>query len=97
MKKKKVILLGFPNPVRMRDKSYVIGKLYERASANPFVSGKTYEEYCEYLCLQIREHGNVYVNPADTQKIYDELKSMGWIKVISAVIIAITSSHIAIS
>jgi len=45
MKKKKVILLGFPNPVRMRDKSYVIGKLYERASANPFVSGKTYEEY----------------------------------------------------
>ena len=88
MKKKKVILLGFPSPVRMRDKSYVIRKLYERASSNPFVSGKSYDEYREYLCSQIREHGDI---------IYDELKSMGWIKVVSAVLLAITSSHIAVS
>ncbi len=97
MKKKKVILLGFPSPVRMRDKSYVIRKLYERASSNPFVSGKSYDEYREYLCSQIREHGDVDVHPDNVDIIYDELKSMGWIKVVSAVLLAITSSHIAVS
>ena len=30
-KKKKVVVLGFPNPIRMRDKSYVLQKIYDKA------------------------------------------------------------------
>jgi hypothetical protein len=52
MKDKKVILLGFPNPVKMRNKEYVLEKLYEKAKSNPFIHGKTFEEYREFLCVQ---------------------------------------------
>jgi|TARA_R110002020_G_scaffold58750_5_gene160984 hypothetical protein len=97
MKDKKIILLGFPNPIRMRNKEYVLKKLYERASNNPFIHGKTFEEYREFLCLQIKDFGDIDVDSTDTDKIYDSLKSMGWIKVISAVVIAVISAHTAIS
>ena len=96
-KKKKVILLGFPNPIRMKNKRYVLEKLYDRAQTNPFVNGKTFEEYTEFLCTQIKDFGGRDVSPGDTEEIYDALKSMGWIKVVSAVLIAVISAHTAIS
>ena len=97
MKGKKVILLGFPNPIKMRNKEYVLEKLYEKAKSNPFIHGKTFEEYREFLCVQIKDFGDIEVDSRDTDKIYDSLKSMGWIKVINAVVLAIISSHTAIS
>jgi len=97
VRKKKVILLGFPNPVRMRDKGYVLSKLYDRAQKNPFIEGKTYEEYREFLCSQIKDFGDAEVHPEDTEAIYNNLKRMGWIKVVSAVLLAVVQSHTAIS
>ena len=97
MVKKKVALLGFPNPIRMKDKGYVLSKLYERAQKNPFIEGKTYEEYRKFLCSQIKDFGDVEVHYENTDAIYDNLKRMGWIKVVSAVLIAVIQSHTAIS
>ena len=97
MKNKKVILLGFPNPIRMKNKRYVLEKLYERAQTNPFVNGKTFEEYTKFLCTQIKDFEGKDVEPDNIDEIYDTLKSMGWIKVISAVLIAVISAHTAIS
>ena len=37
------------------------------------------------------------IEPDDTDEIYDTLKSMGWIKVVSAVLIAVISAHTAIA
>ena len=96
-KKKKVILLGFPNPVKMKDKGYVLEKLYERAKTNPFIHGKTFDEYREFLCMQIKDFDGREISPDNTDEIYDSLKSMGWIKVVSAVLIAIISAHTAIA
>tara|TARA_R110000824_G_scaffold272742_2_gene461253 strand:+ start:1661 stop:1954 length:294 start_codon:yes stop_codon:yes gene_type:complete len=97
MKNKKVILLGFPNPIRMKDKGYVLEKLYDRAQTNPFINGRTFEEYREFLCKQIKDFEGKDVEPSDTDEIYDTLKSMGWIKVVSAVLIAVISAHTAIA
>tara|TARA_R100000742_G_C4278130_1_gene100630 strand:+ start:2054 stop:2347 length:294 start_codon:yes stop_codon:yes gene_type:complete len=97
MKNKKVILLGFPNPIRMKNKKYVLERLYDRAQSNPFISGKTFDEYREFLCKQIKEFEGKDIEPDDTDEIYDTLKSMGWIKVVSAVLIAVISAHTAIA
>jgi|TARA_R110000824_G_scaffold88230_5_gene217023 hypothetical protein len=97
MKKKKVILLGFPSPIRMRNKGYVIEKLYSRARTNPFIYGKTYQQYREFLCNQIKDFSDKDIDHNDEGLIYDNLKSMGWIKIVSAVLIAVVSDHIAIS
>ena len=47
--------------------------------------------------MQIKDFDGKIVDDKDSDEIYDSLKSMGWIKVISAVIIAVISSHTAIS
>tara|TARA_R100000234_G_C4859722_1_gene118636 strand:- start:212 stop:508 length:297 start_codon:yes stop_codon:yes gene_type:complete len=96
-KNKKVILVGFPNPIRMKDKGYVLEKLYERAKRNPFIHDKTFDEYREFLCMQIKDFDGRDVSPNNTDEIYDSLKSMGWIKVVSAVLIAVISAHTAIA
>lgn len=97
MKKKKVILVGFPNPIKMKSKKYILEKLYERAVKNPFIVDKTFEEYMEFLSHNIKDFGNRRVEPDDVDGIYDALKSMGWIKVISAVLVAVISAHTAIA
>ena len=97
MNNKKVILVGFPNPIRMKNKEYVLEKLYSRAKSNPFIHGKTFDEYRTFLCMQIKDFDGKIVDDKDSDEIYDSLKSMGWIKVVSAVIIAVISSHTAIS
>jgi len=51
----------------------------------------------EFLSHNIKDFGNRKVEPDDVDGIYDALKSMGWIKVISAVLVAVISAHTAIA
>ena len=92
-KKKKVVVLGFPNPFRMRDKSYVLQKIYDRAKTNPFIADMTYDDYLKFLCAEIEKEseGSVKLNPGATDSIYNELKRMGWIRVISRVLMAVST------
>ena len=46
---KKVILIGLPNPIKLKSKKYIIETLYNRAKKNPFLNGYSYEEYLEFL------------------------------------------------
>ena len=97
MDKKKVILVGFPNPIRLKSKDYVLRKIYSRAKNNPFIDGKTFDEYKEFLCSQIKDFSDIEVDSQNDNEIYDALKSIGWIKVVNAFVLAVISSHTAIS
>ena len=55
---KKVILLGFPDAIKLKSKKYIIETLYNRAKKNPFLADKTYEEYIEFLLIQIDTLGS---------------------------------------
>ena len=88
--KKKVILIGFPNPIKLKSKKYVIKKLYERAKKNPFLANSSYDEYLEFLQKQIKELGNtdVYINEEDAESnLYDALKRIKWLKVVNAFVV----------
>jgi len=91
---KKVILLGFRNPIKKKSKSYVLNTLYKRAKKNPFIQNKSYEEYLEYLKSQI-EFFDGDVDLPDEDSIYDSLKRIGWIKVLGS-IIAVVSSNLGV-
>jgi hypothetical protein len=95
--KKKVILLGFPDPVKMKSKKYVLEKIYSRALKNPFIADYTFDGYMKFLSRSIKDFDGKDVDPGDVEKIYDSLESMGWIKVVSAVLIAVISAHTAIA
>ena len=88
--KKKVILIGFPNPIKLKSKKYVIKKLYERAKKNPFLANSSYDEYLEFLQKQIKQLGNtdVYINEEDAESnLYDALKRIKWLKVVNAFVV----------
>ena len=92
--KKKVILVGFPNPIKLKSKKFVIETLYKRAKKNPFLADSSYEDYLEFLLTQIEIMGssNSKIDRnSDTLEddIYDTLKNMNWLKVINAFIIGI--------
>ena len=90
--KKKVILIGFPNPIKLKSKKYVIEKLYERAKKNPFLANSSYDEYLEFLQKQIKELGNtdVYINEDNAESnLYDALKRIKWLKVVNAFVVGI--------
>ena len=87
---KKVILIGFPNPIKLKSKKYVIKKLYERAKKNPFLANSSYEEYLEFLHNQIKELGSIDVDMESEQvehKLYDALKEIKWLKVVNAFVV----------
>ena len=93
--KKKVILVGFPNPIKLKSKKYVIEKLYARARKNPFLANSSYDEYLEFLQKQIKELGNtdVYINENDAESnLYDALKRIKWLKVVNAFVVGIIQS-----
>ena len=93
--KKKVILIGFPNPIKLKSKKYVIRKLYERAKKNPFLANSSYDEYLEFLQKQIKELGDtdVYINENDAESnLYDALKRIKWLKVVNAFVVGIIQS-----
>tara|TARA_R100001082_G_scaffold79992_1_gene47235 strand:- start:3316 stop:3636 length:321 start_codon:yes stop_codon:yes gene_type:complete len=87
---KKVVLIGIPNPIKLKSKKYVIKKLYEKAKKNPFLSNNSYEEYLEFLKNQIEELGNMEV---DTESecieyaLYNALKKIKWLKVVNVFVV----------
>tara|TARA_R110002050_G_scaffold41798_3_gene101029 strand:- start:10492 stop:10782 length:291 start_codon:yes stop_codon:yes gene_type:complete len=94
---KKVILLGFNSPIRKKSKEYVLRKLYKKAKTNPFIVGKTFDEYMEFLSMQIKDFGDKEVDSKNVDDIYKSLEDMGWIKVVSAFILSVMSANTAIS
>tara|TARA_B110000196_G_C20469940_1_gene353135 strand:+ start:198 stop:488 length:291 start_codon:yes stop_codon:yes gene_type:complete len=94
---KKVILLGFNSPIRKKSKEYVLRKLYKKAKTNPFIVGKTFDEYMEFLSIQIKDFGDKEVDSKNVDDIYKSLEDMGWIKVVSAFILSVMSANTAIS
>ena len=92
--KKKVILVGFPNPIKLKSKTFVIETQYNSAKKNPFLVGSSYEEYLDFLLKQIDVMGSIDAKidrDSDTleEDIYDTLKKMNWLKVINAFVIGI--------
>lgn len=93
--KKKVVLVGFPKPILFKSKKYVIETLYKRARKNPFLSNSSYDEYLDFLLEQMKTLGSVEIdkNSKDLEsRIYDNLKSMKWLKVINAIIVGVIES-----
>jgi hypothetical protein len=98
---KKVILLGFPDAIKLKSKKYIIETLYNRAKKNPFLADKTYEEYIEFLLRQIDTLGpkdiEIDIDAEDIEsKIYDVLKEMKWLKVINAFLIGVITTNIGV-
>ena len=98
---KKVILLGFPDAIKLKSKKYIIETLYNRAKKNPFLADKTYEEYIEFLLIQIDTLGSkdieIDIDAEDIEsKIYDVLKEMKWLKVINAFLIGVITTNIGV-
>ena len=102
MSKKKVLLLGLPNPVRFKSKKYVIETLYKRAKRNPFLSEHSYEEYLEFLKEQIEQLGGKKIdkdvkNNDIEDELYRCLKDIGWIIVFNSLLIGVMSTYTGIS
>tara|TARA_R100001163_G_C4952394_1_gene119613 strand:- start:280 stop:606 length:327 start_codon:yes stop_codon:yes gene_type:complete len=98
---KKVILLGFPDAVKLKSKKYIIETLYSRAKKNPFLSSNTYDEYLDYLLEQIDMLGSEDVDiDRDSDdiesQIYDALKRMKWLKVINAFLVGVITTNIGV-
>jgi hypothetical protein len=97
--KKKVILIGFPNPIKLKSKKFVLTTLYNRAKKNPFIVGSTYEEYLDFLVNQIEilGSGDISIDRKSSKlesEIYDALKKLDWIKVINAFVVGIITTNI---
>ena len=96
---KKVILIGLPNPIKLKSKKYIIETLYNRAKKNPFLNGYSYEEYLEFLQEQIATLGAIEIEESDVDietRIFDALKKMNWIKVINTFILGIITTNIGV-
>ena len=97
--KKKVILIGLPNPIKLKSKKYIIETLYDRAKKNPFLNKHSYEEYLEFLQEQISTLGNIEIEDSDIEietRIFDALKKMDWIKVVNAFVLGIITTNIGV-
>ena len=99
---KKVLLLGLPNPVRLKSKKYILEMLYKRAKKNPFLSEHSYDEYLEFLKGQIEQFGDVKIkkNISDKdieEELYKSLKDIGWIRVFNSLIIGVLNTCTGIS
>jgi len=93
--KKKVVLVGFPKPILFKSKKYVIETLYNRAKKNPFLANSSYDEYIDFLLNQMKTLGSVEIDKDSKDlesTIYDNLKSMKWLKVINAIIVGVIES-----
>jgi len=96
---KKVILVGFANPIKLKSKKFVIETLYKRAKRNPFLKDKSYSEYVDFLLEQIESLGleSVDKNSDNLESvIYDKLKEMNWLRVINAFIVAVITTDIGV-
>lgn len=100
-RKKKVILVGLPNPIKFKSKKFVLQTLYKRAKKNPFLVDSTYEEYLEFLLSQIKELGSSDISidkhsPTLEKDIFNALKKMNWIKVFNAILIGVITTKIGV-
>ena len=93
--KKKVVLVGFTKPILFKSKKYVIETLYNRAKKNPFLANSSYDEYIDFLLNQMKTLGSVEIDKDSKDlesTIYDNLKSMKWLKVVNAIIVGVIES-----
>ena len=98
---KKVILIGFPNPVKLKSKRFIIETLYKRAKKNPFLREYSYDEYLEFLINQIDSLSSTKIdidkNSNTLEKdIYNALKKLNWLKVINGLIVGIITTNIGV-
>ena len=96
MKKKKALLVGIADPIRIKSKRYVLEKLYQRAKKNPFVNTDSFEDYMEHVKVQIKTLEGKDVD-GGVDEIYDTLKKIGWIKEISVWVFSLITTHNALA
>jgi hypothetical protein len=96
MNKKKALLVGIADPIRIKSKRYVLEKLYQRAKKNPFVNTDSFEDYMEHVKVQIKTLEGKDVN-GGVDEIYDTLKKIGWIKEISVWVFSLITTHNALA
>ena len=96
MKKKKALLVGLANPIKIKSKRYVLEKLYQRAKKNPFVNTDSFEDYMEHVKVQIKTLEGKDVD-GGVDEIYDTLKKIGWIKEISVWVFSLITTHNALA
>lgn len=99
LSKKKVILIGLPDPIKLKSKKYIIETLFNRAKKNPFLRDYSYAEYLEFLEKQINTLGSREIEDSDEDiesRIFDSLKKMNWIKVINTFLIGIITTNIGV-
>ena len=96
MKKKKALLVGIADPIRIKSKRYVLEKLYQRAKKNPFVNTDSFEDYMEHVKVQIKTLEGKDVD-GGVDEIYDTLKKIGWIREISVWVFSLITTHNALA
>ena len=96
MKKKKAMLVGIADPIRIKSKRYVLEKLYQRAKKNPFVNTDSFDDYMEHIKNQIKSLEGKDVD-GGVDEIYDALKKIGWLKEISVWVFSLITTHNALA
>ena len=96
MNKKKALLVGIADPIRIKSKRYVLEKLYQRAKKNPFVNTDSFEDYMEHVKDQIKILEGKDID-GGVDEIYDTLKKIGWIREISVWGFSLITTHNALS
>ena len=96
MKKKKAMLVGIADPIRIKSKRYVLEKLYQRAKKNPFVNTDSFDDYLEHIKNQIKSLEGKDVD-GGVDEIYDALKKIGWLKEISVWVFSLITTHNALA
>ncbi len=96
-KKKKAVLVGIENPIKVKSKKYVIEMLYKRAKSNPFLRDKTYDEYLNHIRKQIRDLEGIDIQFENEEELYNALKNLGWLKEFNILIACLVFANYGIA
>ena len=88
---KKVHFVGIPTPIKYKSKKYVMEKLYNKAQRNPFLAGKTYREYLDFIRAEIELLTLEEPKGDSEEALYDKLKEIGWLREIPIVLFTLLS------
>ena len=88
---KKVHFVGIPKPIKYKSKKYVMEKLYSKAQRNPFLAGKTYEEYLDFIRAEIELLTLEEPKGDSEEALYDKLKEIGWLRELPIVLFTLFS------
>ena len=91
MDAKKVHFVGIPKPIKYKSKKYVMEKLYNKAQRNPFLAGKTYREYLDFIRAEIELLTLEEPKGNSEEELYDKLKEIGWLREIPIVLFTLLS------